>query len=98
MSKNHGSWNRPGTCPLLTKEAEAEQLIEPRRHLRVQREHLDDAGTGGVKLVIHNYVKPDDSMTLTIDKGQKQLQSIQITSYMDGPSDSMNLTGTGLSV
>jgi hypothetical protein len=49
-------------------------------------------GPGGVKLVIHNYVKPDDSMTLTIDKEQKQLQSIQIASYMDGPSDGMNLT------
>ncbi len=49
---------------------------------------------GGAKLVIHNYVKPGDSMTLTIDKEQKQLQSIQIASYMDGPSDGMNLTVT----
>ena len=49
---------------------------------------------GGAKLVIHNYVKPNDSMTLTIDKEQKQLQSIQIASYMDGPSDGMNLTVT----
>ena len=51
-------------------------------------------GPGGAKLVIHNYVKPNDSMTLTIDKGQKQLESIQIMSYMDGPSDGMNLTVT----
>ena len=49
-------------------------------------------GPGGLKLVIHNYVKPDDSMTLTINKEEKQLQSIQIASYMDGPSDGMNLT------
>ena len=49
-------------------------------------------GPGGLKLVIHNYVKPDDSMTLTINKEQKALQSIQIASYMDGPSDGMNLT------
>ena len=49
-------------------------------------------GPGGVKLVIRNYVKPDDSMTLTINKEEKQLQSIQIASYMDGPSDGMNLT------
>ena len=49
-------------------------------------------GPGGLKLVIHDYVKPGDSMTLTIDKEQKQLQSIQIASYMDGPSDGMNLT------
>jgi hypothetical protein len=31
-------------------------------------------------------------MTRTIDKEQKQFQSIQIASYMDGPSDGMNLT------
>jgi hypothetical protein len=49
-------------------------------------------GPGGLKLVIHNYVKPGDSMTLTIDKEQKQLESIQIASYMDGPSDGTNLT------
>ena len=49
-------------------------------------------GPGGMKLVIHNYVKPDDSMTLTINKDEKQLESIKIASYMDGPSDGMNLT------
>jgi len=49
-------------------------------------------GPGGVKLVIYKYVKSDDSMNLTIDKEQKQFQSIQIASYMDGPSDGMNLT------
>jgi len=49
-------------------------------------------GPGGLKLVIYKYVKSDDSMNLTIDKEQKQFQSIQIASYMDGPSDGMNLT------
>jgi hypothetical protein len=45
-----------------------------------------------VKLVFHNFVKPNDSMTLVFDKAQKQLLSIQIASYMDDPSDAMNLT------
>ena len=45
---------------------------------------------GGMKLVIKDYVKPGDSMTLTM--AQKALQSIQIASYMDGPSDAMNLS------
>ncbi|HTT20228.1 MAG TPA: hypothetical protein VMG82_14855 [Candidatus Sulfotelmatobacter sp.] len=49
-------------------------------------------GPGGVVLAIHNYVKPGDSMTLTIDKAQKQLQSIQIASYLSDSSDAMNLT------
>src|ERR1700740_223792 len=35
-------------------------------------------GPGGVKLVISNYVRPDDSVTLPISKEEKQLESIQI--------------------
>jgi hypothetical protein len=45
-----------------------------------------------IKLVFHNFVKPNDSMTLLFDKAQKQLLSIQIASYMDDPKDAMNLT------
>jgi hypothetical protein len=45
-----------------------------------------------VQLVIHNYLKPGDSMTLLFDKAQKALLSIQIASYMDDPKDAMNLT------
>jgi hypothetical protein len=45
-----------------------------------------------IKLVFHNYVKPQDSMTLVFDKAQKQLLSLQIASYMDDPKDAMTLT------
>lgn len=45
-----------------------------------------------VQLVIHNYVKPQDSMTLVFDKAQKSLVRVQIASYMDDPKDVMNLT------
>jgi len=45
-----------------------------------------------IQLVIHNYLKPQDSMTLVFDKEQKQLLQIQIASYMDDPKDAMNLT------
>lgn len=47
---------------------------------------------GQIKLVFHNYVKPQDSMTLVFDKAQKQLLSLQIASYMDDPKDAMTLT------
>jgi len=47
---------------------------------------------GQIKLVFHNFVKPQDSMTLVFDKTQKQLLSLQIASYMDDPKDAMNLT------
>jgi hypothetical protein len=50
------------------------------------------AAPNEVQLVIHNYVKPQDSMTLVFDKAQKSLVSVQIASYMDDPKDVMNLT------
>jgi len=45
-----------------------------------------------LQLIIHNYLKPQDSMTLVFDKAQKELLRIQIASYMDDPKDAMNLT------
>src|SRR5271170_5457544 len=45
-----------------------------------------------IQLVIKNYLKPQDSMTLIFDRTQKALLSLQIASYMDGPTDAMNLT------
>jgi hypothetical protein len=45
-----------------------------------------------LQLVIHNYLKPQDSMTLVFDKTQKALLRVQISSYMDDPKDAMNLT------
>ena len=45
-----------------------------------------------LQLIIHNYLKPQDSMTLVFDKAQKELLRIQIVSYMDDPKDAMNLT------
>ena len=40
-----------------------------------------------VQMVISNYVKPNDSMTLTFDKEAKAIKSLQIDSYLDSPSD-----------
>ncbi len=44
-----------------------------------------------VQLVVHNYLKPQDSMTLVFDKAQKALLAVQIASYMDDPKDAMTL-------
>jgi hypothetical protein len=47
--------------------------------------------TGGapneIQLVIHNYLKPQDSMTLVLEASQKQLLRVQITSYMNDPKN-----------
>jgi hypothetical protein len=49
---------------------------------------------GEIKIVIHNYYKPGDTVTLRFDKNQKQLQAISVASWMDDPKDAMNLTVT----
>jgi hypothetical protein len=57
--------------------------------------HHDGSGGGEFqchKLVIKNYLKQGDSMTLIFDKAQKELLQVQIASYMDDPKDAMNLT------
>jgi hypothetical protein len=47
-----------------------------------------------VQLVVHNYLKPQDSMTLVFDKEQKALVSVEIASYMSDPKDAMTLKVT----
>jgi hypothetical protein len=42
--------------------------------------------------VIRNYVRQDDLVTLIFDKDQKQMDSLTINSWIDDPSDAMNLT------
>ena len=45
-----------------------------------------------IKITILNYVKQGDSMTIFFNKAQKQISSIKIASYMDDPTDGMNLS------
>lgn len=52
------------------------------------------AGPDQFQIVVHNYLKPGDSMTIVFDKAQKALLSVQIASYMSDPKDAMNLTVT----
>jgi len=47
---------------------------------------------GQYRLVISNYIKQGDNMTLVMDKTQKDLVSVSITSYMDDPKDAVNVT------
>jgi hypothetical protein len=48
-------------------------------------------GEGEFKLVIKDYIKPGDSVTLVFNKQQKAIQSIQVASYLDGPSDAVTI-------
>jgi hypothetical protein len=80
-------------------KALAQQYVPPDKDLLEQARAQGNITLGQtpgapneVQLIIHNYLKPGDSMTLVFDKVQKRLLGLQIASYMDGPSDAMNLT------
>jgi hypothetical protein len=47
---------------------------------------------GEIKLVIHNYVKPNDTVTMTFNTAEKAIQGLQIASYLDDPKDAVNIT------
>jgi len=77
----------------------AQQYVPPDGNLLQQAYSQGNISLGEVagapnqlKLIIHNYLKPGDSMTLVFDKTQKELLGVQIASYMDDPKDAMNLT------
>ena len=80
-------------------KALAQQYVPPTKELLQQAYQQGNITLGTeagvpneVKLVIHNYLKPQDSMTLIFDRSQKELTGIQIASYMDDPKDAMNVT------
>jgi len=77
----------------------AEQYVPPDKDKLQQAYEQGNITLGPVanapselQLVIHNYLKPQDSVTLVFDKAQKELLQIQVASYMDDPKDAMNLT------
>jgi hypothetical protein len=47
---------------------------------------------GQYRLVISNYLKQGDNMTLVIDKAEKQLVGLSIGTYLDDPKDAVNVT------
>lgn len=49
---------------------------------------------GIVSLVIKNYIKPGDSMTIIFDTQQKAILSVKIASYMADPSDPFTVAVT----
>jgi hypothetical protein len=53
---------------------------------------LGSAGAPGeVKMVISNYVKPNDKVTLVFNQQAKAIQSMQIQSYLSDPKDAVTI-------
>jgi hypothetical protein len=48
-------------------------------------------GPGTVSLVIKNYVKPGDSMTMTISEQTHSPVSVQVNSYLNDPKDAVTI-------
>jgi len=44
-----------------------------------------------VKLLINNYVKPNDKVTLIFNRQAKAIQSLQIATYLSDPTDVVNI-------
>jgi hypothetical protein len=53
-----------------------------------------DGAPGMVSLIIKSYLKPNDSMTLVFNRQAKELESLQIASYLSDPTDAVNITVT----
>ncbi|MBV8477907.1 MAG: hypothetical protein JO138_18195 [Acidobacteriaceae bacterium] len=49
-------------------------------------------GNGTPSLVIKNYVKPGDQVTLTIDGQTKALSDVHVQSYLNDPSDAVTIS------
>ena len=44
-----------------------------------------------VTLLIKNYIKPNDSMTIVFDKQQKAIRRLRISTYLDDPKDAVTI-------
>lgn len=45
-----------------------------------------------VRMVIHNYLKQGDSITLDFNRAQKTMQSMEVASYLDNPQDAVTVS------
>lgn len=47
---------------------------------------------GEIQIVIHNYLKPGDTVTLVFSRSQKALRAMEISSYLSDPGDAVNIS------
>jgi hypothetical protein len=75
-----------------------QQYVPPEREMLQQAYQQGNVMMGPVgrapeeyRLVISNYVKQGDNMTLVMNKAQKSLVSLSIATYLNGPSDALKV-------
>ncbi len=69
-------------------QPDPERLMQAKQQGNIS---LQMAPAGGVNLVIKSYVKPNDSVTMTIDPQSKSLQAIHVATYLSDPKDAVNI-------
>jgi hypothetical protein len=67
-----------------------EKLQQAYQQGNVSLQSGGDSGTAS--LVIKNYIKPGDSVTLVFNRQQRAIQSIQVSTYLSDPSDAVTLS------
>jgi hypothetical protein len=50
-----------------------------------------NGGDGTISLIVKNYLKPGDSVTLIVNQQQKSLMAVQVASYLTDPSDAVTI-------
>jgi hypothetical protein len=66
-----------------------ERLMQAKQQGNVS---LQIGGNGTVSLVIKNYIKPGDSMTMTINEQIHSPVSVQVNSYLNDPNDAVTIS------
>jgi hypothetical protein len=70
--------------------------LDPQKLQQLFQQGNITLGSGGapgdVRMVIHNYLKQGDSVTLVFDRSEKALQSINVASYLDNPQDAVTIS------
>jgi len=69
---------------------------DPARLQQANQQGNVSIGAGGaageVRLVIHDYVKPGDTVTFSLNREQKEIQGIEVSSYLNDPKDAVTLS------
>jgi hypothetical protein len=50
-----------------------------------------NGGDGTISLIVKNYLKPGDSVTLVLNQQQKSLMAVQVASYLTDPKDAVTI-------
>ena len=76
-----------------------QQYVPPDKEMLAQAQQKGNitvgaqpGGSGQYRVVVSNYIKQGDNMTLVMDQAQKDLVSLSIATYLGDPKDAVNVS------